>query len=204
MDIQNNADREQKIMQVAGQILQLAHDGLLIHMRFLDVALSKLPVTCRAGMGAHVFDGEGLVCDPALLIRQYEKEKALPVRLYLHTLLHAVFYHGFQTDKLNPEYWDMATDIAVEAVILDMGLHLVRLEDDGELESRLALLKKQAGGLTAEKIYRHFRIEEPSTKAVAEWRRLCKRDEHIYWNRKEALIFPSRNGEKSASGSGRT
>ena len=184
---QDSMDREQKIRQVADQILQLSHDSLLIHMRFLDVALSKLPVTCRANMGAHVFDGEGLVCDPVLLIRQYEKEKALPVRLYLHTLLHAVFYHGFQTDKMNPEYWDMATDIAVEAAILDMELHLTRLEDDGELENRLMVLKKQAGGLTAEKIYRHFRIEEPSSKAVAEWRRLCKRDEHIYWNRKEEL-----------------
>lgn len=187
METQNNGEREEKIRRVAGKILHLAHDGLLIHMRFLDVALSRLPVTCRAGMGAHVFDGEGLVCDPLLLIRQYEKEKAIPVRLYLHALLHAVFYHGFQTDKLNPEYWDMATDIAVEAAILDMELHLTRLEEDKELESRLVLLKKQAGGLTAEKIYRHFRVEEPSTKAVSDWKRLCKRDEHIYWNRKEEL-----------------
>lgn len=187
METQENADREQRILQVADKILRLAHDGLLINMRFLDVALSKLPVVCRAGMGAHVFDGEGLTCDPLLLIRQYEKEQAVPVRLYLHTLLHAVFYHGFQTDKLNPEYWDLATDIAVEAAILDMDLHLTRLSDDEELENRLMILKKQAGGLTAEKIYRHFRIEEPSSKAVSEWRRLCKRDEHIYWNRKEEL-----------------
>lgn len=189
METQENAGREQKIQQVADKILQLAHDGLLINMRFLDVALSKLPVACRAGMGAHVFDGAGLTCDPELLIRQYEREAALPVRLYLHALLHAVFYHGFQTDKMNSAYWDMATDIAVEATILDMDLHLVKLQEDEELTSRLALLKKQAGGLTAEKVYRHFRIEEPSSKAVSEWKRLCKRDEHIYWNRKEELAL---------------
>lgn len=187
METQENAEREQRIRQVADKILQLAHDGLLINMRFLDVALSKLSVTCRAGMGAHIFDGERLTCDPVLLIRQYEKEQAMPVRTYLHALLHAVFYHGFQTDKMNPEYWDMATDIAAEATILEMDLHLTKLSSDEELESRLVLLKKQAGGLTAEKIYRHFRIEEPSTKAVSEWKRLCKRDEHIYWNRKEEL-----------------
>ena len=70
MTAQENADREQKIRQVADKILQLAYDGLLINMRFLDVALSRLPVTCRAGMGAHVFDGAGLTCDPLLLIRQ--------------------------------------------------------------------------------------------------------------------------------------
>lgn len=181
------SDRQKKIQGIADQILRLSHDSLLVNMRFLDVALAKLSVTCRADMGAHLFDGEGLICDPLLLVRQYEKEQASAVRLYLHTLLHAVFYHGFQTERMNPEYWDMATDIAVEATILDIGLHAARLSDDEELESRLALLKKQAGGLSAEKIYRHFRIEEPSSKAVADWRRLCKRDEHIYWNRKEEL-----------------
>lgn len=187
MGNQEMVQKQQKIRSVADKILRLSHDSLLIHMRFLDVALSKLPVSCREGMGTHLFDGEGLVCDPLLLVRQYEKEQALPVRLYLHTLLHAIFYHAYQTDKMNPEYWDMATDIAVEAVILDMDLHLVKLSDDAELGSQLALLKKQAGGLTAEKIYRHFRIEEPSTKASAQWNRLCKRDEHIYWNWKEEL-----------------
>jgi predicted metal-dependent peptidase len=48
-------------------------------------------------------------------------------------------------------------------------------------------LKKQAGGLTAEKLYRHFRVEEPSKKAREEWYRLCHYDEHIYWDRKEQL-----------------
>ena len=179
--------KKQKIQSIADQILRLSHDSLLVNMRFLDVALSRLPVTCMADMGAHVFDGEGLVCDPLLLVRQYEKETASAVRLYLHTLLHAVFYHGLKTDKMNHDYWDMATDIAVEAAILDIDLHAARLSDDEELKGRLVLLKKQAGGLSAEKIYRHFRIEEPSSKAVTDWRRLCKRDEHIYWNRKEEL-----------------
>ena len=179
--------KKQKIQSIADQILRLSHDSLLVNMRFLDVALSRLPVTCMADMGAHVFDGEGLVCDPLLLVRQYEKETASAVRLYLHTLLHAVFYHVLKTDKMNHDYWDMATDIAVEAAILDIDLHAARLSDDEELKGRLVLLKKQAGGLSAEKIYRHFRIEEPSSKAVTDWRRLCKRDEHIYWNRKEEL-----------------
>lgn len=182
-------DKKRKIQGIADRILRLSHDSLLVNMRFLDVALARLPVTCQADMGVHVFDGEGLVCDPLLLVRQYEKEAESAVRLYLHTLLHAVFYHGLKADKMNHDYWDMATDIAVEAAILDIGLHAAKLSDDEELKGRLALLKKQAGGLSAEKIYRHFRIEEPSSKAVADWRRLCKRDEHIYWNRKEELTL---------------
>ncbi len=104
-------------------------------------------------------------------------------------LLHAVFFHSFQTDKLEREYWDLATDIAVEHTVLDMGLHIASLESDMLLQNRLAVLKKQAGKLTAEKLYRHFRIEQPSSKAYREWRELCHYDEHIYWERKEELTL---------------
>ena len=180
-------DRQFQIRSLAGEVMRLAHDGILINMRFLDVALSKLKTVCREQTGAHLFDGSTLYYDPAHLLLQYQTAPHYAARLYLHTLLHCIFYHGRTTDKMNRTYWDMATDIAVEHTIVDMGLHLTELPSDDLLQNRLALLRKQAGGLTAEKLYRHFRIEEPSEKAVQEWHRLCHYDEHIYWDRREEL-----------------
>lgn len=183
----DKTDRQAQIRDLAAQIMGLAHDGILINMRFLDVALSKLKTECREQTGAHLFDGAGLYYDPVLLLRQYRNEPNYAARLYLHTLLHCIFYHGFETDKLDPEYWDMATDIAVENTILDIDLHSARMSSDDMLRSRLEVLEKQAGGLTAEKIYRHFRIEGPSEKAKEEWHKLCHYDEHIYRDRREEL-----------------
>ena len=180
-------DRQFQIRSLAGEVMRLAHDGILINMRFLDVALSKLKTVCREQTGAHLFDGSTLYYDPAHLLLQYQTASHYAARLYLHTLLHCIFYHGRTTDKMNRVYWDLATDIAVEHTIVDMGLHLTGLPSDDLLQNRLALLRKQAGGLTAEKLYRHFRIEEPSEKAVQEWYRLCHYDEHIYWDRREEL-----------------
>lgn len=180
-------DRQFQIRSLAGEVMRLAHDGILINMRFLDVALSKLKTVCREQTGAHLFDGSTLYYDPAHLLLQYQTASHYAARLYLHTLLHCIFYHGRTTDKMNRVYWDLATDIAVEHTIVDMGLHLTELPSDDLLQNRLALLRKQAGGLTAEKLYRHFRIEEPSEKAVQEWYRLCHYDEHIYWDRQEEL-----------------
>lgn len=180
-------DRQFQIRSLAGEVMRLAHDGILINMRFLDVALSKLKTVCREQTGAHLFDGSTLYYDPAHLLLQYQTAPHYVARLYLHTLLHCIFYHGRTTDKMNRVYWDLATDIAVEHTIVDMGLHLTELPSDDLLQNRLALLRKQAGGLTAEKLYRHFRIEEPSEKAVQEWHRLCHYDEHIYWDRREEL-----------------
>lgn len=182
-----SADKQVQIKKIAAEIFRLAHDGLLINMRFLDVALSKLKVECREATGAHLFDGARLYYDPVRLLTQYEREPHYAARLYLHTLLHCIFYHPLETDRLNREYWDLATDIAVENTILELDLHLTRLSMDDALRVRVDILKKQAGGLTAEKLYRHFRIEEPSQKAKEEWYKLCHYDEHIYWDRKEEL-----------------
>lgn len=187
MDQKKGTDRQLHIRKLAAEIMGLAHDGILINMRFLDVALSRLKVECREQTGAHLFDGAKLYYDPARLLGQYKKARGYAARLYLHTLLHCIFYHGFETDKMNRQYWDLATDIAVEHTILDMNLHLTALPTDDLLQSRLEILEKQAGGLTAEKLYRHFRIEEPSEKAKAEWHKLCHYDEHIYWDRREEL-----------------
>ncbi|MBO5472846.1 MAG: hypothetical protein J6A08_03550 [Lachnospiraceae bacterium] len=181
------SDRQLQIRRIAEEILSLAHDGLLINMRFLDVALSKLRVECREATGAHLFDGAGLYYDPVLLLRQYEREPNYAARLYLHTLLHCIFFHGYETDKLSRENWDLATDIAVENTIQEIDLHLTRLSSDDALRNRLEILKKQAGGLTAEKLYRHFRVEEPSERAREEWHKLCHYDEHLYWDRREEL-----------------
>ena len=180
-------DRQLQIRNIAGEVMRLAPDGILINMRFLDVAVSRRKVVCREQTGAHLFDGMMLHYDPALLLGQYKSAPHYAARLYLHTLLHCIFYHGRNTDKLNRAYWDMATDIAVEHTIVDMGLHLTRLPSDDLLQNRLELLHKQAGGLTAEKLYRHFRVEEPSKKAMEEWHKLCHYDEHIYWDRQEEL-----------------
>ncbi len=182
-------EKADKISELAYKVIRLAHDGLLVNMRFLDVALSKLKLEERREMGGFAFDGATLYYDPQILLAAYKKEPAYVVRLYLHVLLHAVFFHSFQTDKLEREYWDLATDIAVEHTVLDMGLHIASLESDMLLQNRLAVLKKQAGKLTAEKLYRHFRIEQPSSKAYREWRELCHYDEHIYWERKEELTL---------------
>lgn len=178
---------DSQVSALAKEIIQLAHDGILINMRFLDVALSKLKMEEREQMGTVCYDGSKLYYDPVFLLRNYQKEPHYMARLYLHVLLHCIFYHSFQTDKLERDYWNLATDIAVENTILEMNLHLTALPSDAMLQNRLSILKKQAGGLTAEKIYRHFRIEPPSSKAIREWNELCHYDEHLYWDRTEEL-----------------
>lgn len=196
MEQDNRVDTKQQLREIAGQIMGLAHDGLLMNLRFLDVALSKLSVVCREETGAHLFDGACLYYDPALLVRQYRDARGCGARLLLHTLLHCVFSHSLGARQTERQYWDLATDIAVESVIVELSLSITAMPEDDELKSRLEVLRKQAGGLTAEKLYRHFRIEEPSKKAKKDWHRLCHYDEHIFWDRQEELVLSAEQWRK--------
>ena len=111
MSDKQQTDRQLQIKKIAGEVMGLAHDGILINMRFLDVALSRLKVECREQTGVNLFDGITLYYDPALLLQRYRNAPHYAARLYLHTLLHGIFSHAVSADKLNRTYWDLARSI---------------------------------------------------------------------------------------------
>lgn len=176
---------KQKISHLAKQILQVAHHDLLIHLRFFDLALSALTWKEQEGAGCVALRGQECLYDPVLLIKEYDKDSKSVARMYLHILLHCVFFHRFQYNKLHANYWDLATDIAVENVILEMNLSSVTLENDQELRQKLAFFQKEAGGLTADRLYRYFKNDPPSKQLSEEWQALFYRDAHVYWMPKE-------------------
>ena len=120
----------------------LARDDILMHLRFFQLALAKLEYREQWGLGGFATDGNTLCYDPVHVLGCYrENPKSVP-RACLHMLLHCVFLHGFRYDKLEKERWDLAADIAVESVILELGYGGVALEQDG-----LAKADRTAGRL---------------------------------------------------------
>ena len=96
-------------------------------------------------------------------------------------IFHCIFSHPFHYEKLDRECWDLATDLAVEHVILDLNLQSVKLERDGQMQRILSRLQKQGPILTAEKIYRWL-CEHPE-KAAEFFREepLFMWDDHLKW-----------------------
>ena len=96
-------------------------------------------------------------------------------------IFHCIFSHPFQYEKLDRECWDLATDLAVEHVILDLNLQSVKLERDGQMQRILSRLQKQVPILTAEKIYRW--LWEHPEKAAEFFREepLFMWDDHLKW-----------------------
>ena len=96
-------------------------------------------------------------------------------------LLHCVFAHSFQYEKLEGEDWDLAADIAVENVVIDMRLPGVTLEEDADAKRKLKILREDIGPLTAERIYRYLRKNPVSERERGELRQFFQKDVHSLW-----------------------
>ncbi len=180
------ADSE-KIHKLAEQVVSLAHDHILMHLRFFDRALARLEWRERPHMGCMATDGSSCFYDPVYVLRLYRREPEAITRMYLHILLHCIFSHGFQYQKLDREKWDLAADIAVENVILDMGLPGTALETDQEADRKRKVLREDVGPLTAERIYRYLKENPLMPETEEELRRLFSRDVHSLWKPAEQL-----------------
>ncbi len=176
-----------KISSLAAWVMSLAHDDILMHLRFFDLALAKLKTKERKGIGCFALDGDTIEYDPVYVLKSYRDCPKAVTRAYLHMLLHCIFAHSYRYEKLDGENWDLAADIAVEKVILDMDLAGTSLETDPEARRKLQILQEDAGMLTAERIYRYFRLNPISTRERKEFIALFRRDDHALWKPAEQL-----------------
>lgn len=180
-------EEQKKISALAEQILKLAHDDILVHLRFFDRALAELVWKERLHTGCFATDGKNCYYDPLFVLQAYQEEPKSVARSYLHLLLHCIFSHSFQYDKLETDLWDLAADIAVENVILEMKLPSVALAQDEVCLRKLKILQEDAGALTAERIYRYFKNNPPTANEREELTKLFCRDVHTLWKPKEEL-----------------
>lgn len=174
-----------QIEAVSKKIINIAHDTLLMNLRFLEVAMSSLEWEAIEGSGQIACDGMKIYYDPVLVIRKYKVDQHSIARLYLHIILHMVFHHNFEYSEKDTRLWDYSCDIAVENTIEDLNLYHVADKKSEERQIKLKTLKDRAGGLTAQKLYRLLLVEQPSDDEEAQLAKLFHADEHVHWTTPE-------------------
>lgn len=177
-------DKELQIKKYARDIMELARDTIIVRFRFFDVALGRINLTEKSGLKGFVMADGKLYYDPEYLLMIYLDEPGIAVRVLLHVLLHMVFLHPFRQDRQNADYWDMATDIAVENIILEMDISAAALTRDDEQRGKISRIKKWCSQLTADRLYREFLINGISSKSREEYTRLFSVDIHNAWRAK--------------------
>ena len=197
-------EREEKRLQLAREVLKLSRNTLLVHLRFLDMALSRLrPVA--TDLAELATDGQFLAYDPGFVLRRYKQAKELPVRDYLHVVLHCVFRHMYIHSLLDQSCWDLACDVAVEHTISGLGLRAAAAPREAAQQAELQKLEKEVKLLTAEKLYRYFLDKQLPPREIERLRGLFAADQHDIWylppEQKLQITMQFRVGAGTGSGS---
>ncbi len=199
---ENNAEKMIQMDKLARDVLVLSRNTLLVNLRFLDMALSRftyVPSLYAYPVGT---DGEVLAYNPKEVLLKYKQEKEEMTRCYLHMVFHCVFRHMFIHTLVNRDYWDLACDIAVEAVIDELGIRSTETKRSRQLQNALSEIRKKTKYLTAEKIYAFLIDSAPDDKELIRWNELFRQDHHYLWYMTEEEK-DSALGRKRSSGQGK-
>lgn len=173
------SEKQQKIDRLAREVLLLARNTLLVNLRFLDAALSQF--TLVPGPWPLAVDGAHIFYDAPAVLRVYRQEKERSVRNYLHMVLHCVFRHSFVDKLVDHDCWDLACDMAVEAVITELNIRAATAACQSRQKAVLEQLRQQVKDLTAEKLYRHLLDHRPAPEEFLALRELFYADDHTLW-----------------------
>lgn len=167
---------DERIEEYALKVMKLGKDTITVRFRFFDNALNKLNIKSTPNLNGYMCDGENLYYDPLVLLNEYKDEPNVAVRLLLHVMLHGVFLHPYRYDKQNEDYWNMACDIAVENVILEMDLDGAKMTRDDEERIIINRLKKWVPGISADALYREFCVGGISSDSEKKYRTIFAMD----------------------------
>ena len=99
----NKSEKSRKIETLAAEVMKLARDSIMMHLRFLDTALAHISSAPGKVSGCMACDGRTIYYDPVFVLQKYREDPGSVGHMYLHVLLHLIFFHGFSYDKV--EQW---------------------------------------------------------------------------------------------------
>ena len=148
----------------------------------MDMALNQFRMSPRPDLTPFsACDGDVYVYDPVHILKAYMLDENLPIRNFLHSVLHCVFKHFYVNTLVDQTMWDLACDIAVESAINDLELSFLNITKAKEQVQFFDLFKNKVKNVSAEKIYRYFLDEKLSDHLVEKLSLLFKGDDHVLW-----------------------
>ncbi|SCZ79691.1 vWA domain-containing protein [Acidaminobacter hydrogenoformans] len=166
--------------RLSAEIMKLTRDSLMVSLRFMDMALCQL-VPMPFEMEGIASDGAHFYYNTGYVLNTYMKDQETLSRDYLHSVLHWVFNHPFVGSGIERERWNLACDITVENLMLELGVHKKPDPNEADKLRHLDALKKELKTMTAEVIYRHLSDQALERDELAVLRRLFHRDQHQTW-----------------------
>lgn len=200
MENNQELERIEKIGSIAKDILKYSRNQLIVNLRFMNQAISRLEPLMLQGFNNVSTDGVHIGYDPIHILESYKACKELPVRKYLHMVLHCVFRHFLVNTLVDQELWGLACDMAVENIINGLMLSAITVPVCNEQASIIENLEGKVKYYTAEVIYDYLINANISSKDIKKMRRVFFMDDHSVWyTGNTSLTQMSNNGDNSDS-----
>ncbi len=180
-----NMDNYSRKINIGGKILTAARSSLYFAMRFMDMALCAFEYRADSGNGYAGTDGDIIYFEPDYLMDIYERESRLVNRLYLHMTLHCIYRHIFRLEDRDKRLWNLACDIAVEAVIDGMGYSCVKMRLPAARDAVYRRLQNECKLLTCDLIYNYLAKNPMESSELAAMENEFLVDDHNYWYHNE-------------------
>ncbi len=175
-------EKKRRLTQLSKEVIQIAKGQLLVNLRFLDRALFELKLfeTDQVNLAT---DGRHLIYNAKWILDQYRGKQNSVMRAYMHCLMHCLFRHMFISLAVDRRMWDLACDIAVEAMVQELDLNNLKDEIAWARAEVLKTIKSKVPLLTAEKIYAWFQNSDilDENRRYERWSKLFAIDEHDVW-----------------------
>ena len=198
MNHQEQNKQQEKIEKLAREIIDLCRSSLIVNLRFIDMAVSRLTLLPQ-GTERTATDGEHYFYNPIHILRSYKKARELPIRRYLHTVFHCIYRHMFIGTLKDNRLWNLACDIAVEHSINGLSLDVVTIKKAEEQEKEIEQWEEEVRYVTAEMLYRHFLDNPPTEETLQRLEKLFSLDDHSIWYYSPEQIAAVRKGGTNAS-----
>jgi len=166
--------------RLSAEIMKLTRDSLMVALRFMDMALCQL-VPIPFDLKGIASDGTHFFYNTRYVLATYMKDREILSRDYLHVVFHWVFNHPFVGRGIDRERWNLACDITVENLMLELGVHKTPDPLESEKLRSIEALKTKLAAITAETLYRHLADANLGEREFSELKRLFFRDEHQTW-----------------------
>lgn len=173
--------RYERCLPVANDILEEARAALAVRFRFLDRALWRMPLAPSFSIYGICSDGIRLYYDPEFVVDRFKLSPNEVVRDVIHCLFHCIFRHPFMLYSVMREPWDVACDIAVESMLVELVGEAFPSNYDGRCQRALKVIRAQVGGVvTAERLY-HFFSNEGNRADLRSLAPMFRHDSHGLW-----------------------
>ena len=176
-----NSNSEKEWERMGVRVLAAVRQDLYLSMRYLYLALEKMPPMADRRVNWLATDGSHIYYNPLKTVQNWRDDAVIVNRAYLHSVLHALFGHMYRRGDRDVERWNVATDIAVEVLIDGLTFKAVRKLVPDRREQVYRKLTEKTKIFSAERIYEVLENPEFETQIplYAEWFYV---DDHLFWD----------------------